>query len=274
MAYARLTCGGKVVEIKRTLSSPISVAVNGKDRTLRINSNEVIARVDIDGDFSKVSGITAEEAVRFKAWADNQQKQINEAFLRNAKNGLYGGSPVIKASKGKDEEYSKQEHYIDCKSGEFNGIIEGAIFVCAKHTELSANKQSTQEIKYFTNTQDKRASQVLKEINEAMISLINKGDVKGKDKISFDELCDLFRENRVLSKMFTRNFQDRNKKIINHDALYGTLRDGKPIRKIVFDMCEIPKCKKITIDVLIPESKKLTMGAQIPDDKTITADEQ
>jgi len=249
MAYARLTCGGKIVEIKRTLSSPISVAVNGKDRTLRINTNEVIARVDVDGDFSKVSGITAEEAVRFKAWADNQQKQINEAFVRNAKNGLYGGSPVIKASKGKDEEYSKQEHYIDCKSGEFNGIIEGARFVGTKHTEENKAKQSTQKENYFTNPKDKRASQTLSEIVNGLIALINNKKVIGKDEFDFGELCDLFELNRALSTIFSLNFQDENKNDINHAYLYETEIDGKTIRERAKDRCKTLGSKKTTIYV-------------------------
>lgn len=249
MAYARLTCGGKIVEIKRTLSSPISVAVNGKDRTLRINTNEVIARVDVDGDFSKVSGITAEEAVRFKAWADNQQKQINEAFVRNAKIGLYGGSPVIKASKGKDEEYSKQEHYIDCKSGEFNGIIEGARFVGTKHTEENKAKQSTQKENYFTNPKDKRASQTLREIVNDLIAIIKSRDTKSKDRINFAELRDLFVLTRVLAKIFSVNFKNENKEDINHNSLNESEMDGKTTREIIEKECDSIGSGRVTIYV-------------------------
>lgn len=83
-----------------------------------------LGKLSVCSDFNKLSYLSKEEAIQFREFVDQQLAEIANAFANNAKNGNFGGRPVIKSNSRDDAKYKNFPGYIPKrKVGEFIGVI-------------------------------------------------------------------------------------------------------------------------------------------------------
>lgn len=129
MATARLAANLKAVTFNKTVSVKMELELSNGEKTNVFRSKNVsLGTVDINSDFSKVNGLTSEEAIKFQLWAKKQIKDVANAYKSNLRRGLVGGYPVIKRTLADDEKHRNDFGYISGRNiGEFLGVIADPI---------------------------------------------------------------------------------------------------------------------------------------------------
>jgi len=128
MAYARLNAGATQITITRSTSEKHTLTLqNGKDQAFWKTGSEVLGNVNVDEPVTNIPHISVAQADEIQLWLNNQLREINDAFARNAANGVLGGQAVIKRHKKDDITWENHPDFISGrKTGEFLGVISGA----------------------------------------------------------------------------------------------------------------------------------------------------
>ena len=169
----------------------------------------MIAKVPVSADFSKIPGLTLEEVIKFRVMVNTQITEVNDAFSNNARNGIFGGYPVVKRSNADDIKYANYPGYKAGRAvGEFLGVIEGAKFRSVPTVVMSTLSITQQEV--ITNKNHfatKRAEGKLYELfNNVAIEICEyMATTTGhtKEALTADEIADVYRAERIIYLMLT-----------------------------------------------------------------------
>lgn len=262
MAYARLNADFTEVTFSKSKNSSARCELKtGEFITHNKTINEVIAKVPVSADFSKIPGLTLDEATKFRAMVDTQIAEVNDAFSNNARNGIFGGYPVVKRSNSDDIKYANYPGYKAGRTvGEFLGVIAGAKFRSEPVDVFSAIPITKKEL--TTNSPNhfatKKAEGKLYEIfNDVAIEICEyMATTTGhtKEALTEDEIADVYRAERIIYLMLTLGtgyLQSDITKIIKkqknenakptHDDLYNQFKKSRRATRILGSQKKIPE---------------------------------
>ena len=136
-----------------------------------------------------------------------QMAEIAAAYKRNAQKGFVGGYPVIKGTGAKDADYKNREGFIPRrKNGEFNGVINDAIFVGnVKRKDAVEGKTKAEQ-----NQPGLLAKAIerndFKNIFQPLFDELAMYASKGNPQITKEQLHEMIVQNNVLFKALTNGF--------------------------------------------------------------------
>ncbi|GAA3954288.1 hypothetical protein [Allohahella marinimesophila] len=190
----------------------------GRPRKIYRTDNNKLAEVDLSADIDAQleavilccgGQISKSKVKTFSAWARSQVELIEKAYLRNAKLGLFGGTPVIKSGKRDDDKYSSESCYIiSSKIGEFSGVIKDAKRIGLSGSTESAHSNLASEIDAMIASG--RFDELCDPIIQGLLRHINSSHGKVHEILSDEQAQKLYVAERQLYKFVTRGLSRKN----------------------------------------------------------------
>jgi len=223
MAYMKLNADLTEVTFTQSRNKKEEVQLmSGEMLNRNVTENTVIAQVPVTADLSKIDGLTDDEAIRFRKSIDQQIVEVNEAFANNAKNGIFGGYPVIKKTKKDDEKYANHFGYKPGrKIGEFIGVVEGAKFrttpVSVAAIEKRAVNQeadlSTNKSYFVTKKEEGNISEFLTDRIMEICDYMATTQGTANQALTIEEVGALFKAERLLFLLVTQGLGYKQKEL-------------------------------------------------------------
>ncbi|ATL91548.1 hypothetical protein CK911_01070 [Aeromonas sp. CU5] len=208
MANMRLNANLRTVSFSKTVSVLEELElISGKTVRRYRAVNVHLGTVDVNSDFSLIKELTEADAKNAKLWVQEQQRLVQYAYMENMRRGFLGGSPVIKRSKGDDEQYSDCYGFIPGrKVGEFIGVIIDAIPMVE---ECSVEKDEYE--REYEKVERFRKKGSLSEILDLLLYALKRSN----EKVPFSEKekCDLYCAERVLFYFCTEGMDMKQSKL-------------------------------------------------------------
>lgn len=208
MANMRLNANLRTVSFSKTVSVLEELELSSGKCVRRYRAVNVhLGTVDVDSDFLLIKELTEADAKNAKLWVQEQQRLVQYAYMENMRRGFLGGSPVIKRSKGDDEQYSDCYGFIPGrKVGEFIGVIIDAIPMVE---ECSVEKDEYE--REYEKVERFRKKGCLSEILDLLLYALKRSN----EKVPFSEKekCDLYCAERVLFYFCTEGMNVKQSKL-------------------------------------------------------------